>query len=187
MLANTKIDLLQDLDAINNNFMLGMAAAYLLNHPDAKMMLRDVHLAFIPQGAPRERENASIEIPIEVVIGALEQPEIRESLITSFRNQVFRTTLSETLEAIKEYCVNTRQSKVLLDADWYNFTRLIRNALTHDGILRFDKKARPPVEFFRWRLEASDEGKHLSALGIPTTSAVPVLQRARQFVESALD
>jgi hypothetical protein len=71
--------------------------------------------------------------------------------------------------------------------DWYNFARLIRNALMHDDVIRFDKTAQPPVSFMDWTIEAGDEGKHLSELGIRTTSALTVLDSARAFVDNVLE
>lgn len=179
--------LLACLNAIQNNFMVGMAAVFLLENEQSWPMLEGGYVGFHPQSTEGTPENASLLLPVYAVGEAMPDPEIRKKLLFDFREFLFRNTLAEALEKTREYCQATGQEPLLNSTDWYNFARVIRNALTHNGIIRLDRYARPPLVFQKWRVDASDDGRNVKDLiGVPSTTAVPILQAIRNFVESTL-
>ncbi|HEY2091233.1 MAG TPA: hypothetical protein VGJ81_05055 [Thermoanaerobaculia bacterium] len=187
MRPEAKDKLLEFLNLFQNNFMTGMAATYLLEQPESWDLLEGAYIGFVPAGLELKEENFSYKFPVHAATNALRKESLRHGLLLGFRNMLFRTLLAETIEHVREYCEGTHQKDKLLASDWYNFARLIRNAETHDGTLRFDKKAKPPVIFKQWHLDGADEGKQLAELiTIPNTTAVPILESARLFVKKEL-
>jgi|GEM_PF-1316946 len=184
MRPETKGALLHWLDVIQNNLMVGIAASFVFEQPDTWDLMNGAYVGFHPPGTEAVDENLSYKLPIHPVGEGLRDETLRKGLLSDFRNMLFRTVLAETMEHVSEYCRGTNQTERLLKSSWYNFARLIRNAETHDGVLRFDKKAPPPVTFQRWCLEAADEGKQLKELiGIPNTTSIPIIESARAFVQ----
>jgi hypothetical protein len=187
MRPESKEKLLHWLDVFQNMFMTGMAATYVLEQPESWDLLERAYVGFYPAGVEAKEENLSYKFPVHAVGTALRDDSLRDGLLLDFRNMLFRTLLSETLEHVREYCEGTGQADKLPKSDWYNFARVLRNAETHDGFIHFDKTARPPIVFKQWRLDAADEGKHLRELiAIPSTTSVPILESARSFVQHEL-
>ncbi len=118
----------------------------------------------------------------------MKTPELQRSLLQDFREYLFRNTLAEALEHTREYCRSTHQEHLLLSEPWFNFARVVRNALTHDGIIRFDKKkAPPPITFYRWTLRPEHEGQPIASITpLASTATIPVLQAARTCIETRL-
>jgi hypothetical protein len=187
MRPENKPSLLHWLDAIQNNFMVGMAASYVFERSETWGLLDGARVGFLPAGAEPKEENLSFNLPVYHVGSALRDETLRAGLLLDFRNMLFRALLSETMEHVGEYCRGTNQSATLLKSAWFNFARVLRNAETHDGAVHFDKKAVPPVVFQKWRLEASDDGKRLRDLiGIPNTTSIAIIESARTFVNEEL-
>lgn len=175
------------LDTLQNNFMVGMAGAFLLEKEEAWPLLHHGQIGFHPPEAAATPENASVMLPVHYVGEAVRNEQIRTHLLRSFHEALFRTLLSEALEKAKEYCKDTGQLTKLYSAPWYNFARVLRNATTHDGYVRFDQYIKPPVVFQQWRFEAEHNGQRIDKIiSIPSTTAVPLLQAIRKFVETEL-
>ena len=185
-LIDNKDKLTTWLNAIQNSFMVGMAAIYLYEQSEVWPLLEGAELGFVPQGKERVEPNLSIRLPIHFVADRMQRSEARVPLLHDFREFLLRNALAETLEHVREYCEATQQHKSLYAAPWYHFARMIRNALTHDGVIRYDKYSRPPIAFDRWTLNAEDEGRHISESGIASTATVPLLVAIHAFVEKEL-
>jgi hypothetical protein len=184
--VDSKEKLIKWLNAVQNSFMVGMAAVFLYEREEVWPLLEDAELGFVPKGMPLAESNFSFRLLIYFVGDRMRQEEIRRSLLLDFREYLLRNTLAETLELTREYCKATGQMNKLYTASWYHFARIIRNALTHDSIIRFDKYSQPPLIFDRWTLERSDEGRHLSETQVASTATVPLLVAIHQFVEKEL-
>jgi len=184
--VDTKEKLTNWLSSIQNSFMVGMAAVFLFEQEDVWPLLKDAELGFVPEGAAFSPENMSIRLPIHLVGERMQQEGLRPLLLKDFREYLLRNTLSETLEHTREYCEATSQMAKLNSAPWYHFARVIRNALTHDSRVRFDRLARPPLAFDRWRIESAHAGKHIADIGLASTATVPLIVAIQEFVEQEL-
>jgi hypothetical protein len=186
MHITTKDKLVAWINAAQNSFVLGMAALFLFEQEAVWPFLEDAKVGFCPPGAPTDPEHASYLIPVHYVRVALQDSRLRDGLLSDFREYLLRNTLAEALEHTREYCHATDQEQLLLAQPWYNFARVIRNAMTHDGVIRFDKKrSPPPITFDRWRFESTHEGKLLhEANVVASTATIPVLEAVASFIES---
>lgn len=50
-----------------------------------------------------------------------------------------RNLHKETFEIVKKYCMATRQIDKMKSQTWYNFSRLLRNCISHDSVFCFKK------------------------------------------------
>jgi hypothetical protein len=111
----------------------------------------------------------------------MQNSETRATLLKDFREYLLRNTLNESLEHTREYCVATKQKQKLFAAPWFHFARVVRKAITHDNIVRFDQHARPPLTFQRWVLDASHEGMHIADTQVASTATVPLIVAIQEF------
>ena len=175
------------LNSIQNSMMIGMAAGYLYELSEVWPLLENAEVGFVPEGKEIREENLSYRLPVHFVGDRMRDDAVRPVMLKDFREYLLRNTLSETLEHTREYCVATHQEDKLLSADWYHFARVLRNAITHDSVIRFDRLARPPLAFGRWTIEAAHEGKHISQTGVASTATIPLLVAIHRFVDEKLD
>jgi len=184
----SKNSLLLWLNAAQNCFMIGMAGIFLLEQEASWDALEGAEVIFTHANKPIAREHATYVLPVHHVGDAMKTPELRLTLLRDFREYLLRHTLSDVLQHVSEYCRVTGQSALLLDEAWFNFSRVVRNALTHDGIVHFDpKKAAPPISFDRWTLLPEHEGRPIAEIkNLNSTATIPVLEAASKFVETKL-
>src|SRR2546421_11025808 len=101
------------LNAIQNSFMVGMAAVFLYEREEVWPLLEEAELGFVPKGRPLAEPNISIRLPIHFVGDRMRDSQVRGPLLNDFREYLLRNTLAETLEHTREYCEATHQQNKL--------------------------------------------------------------------------
>jgi len=85
--------------------------------------------------------------------------------------------MKEMFETLKSGCETKDQKKSLQNAPWYQFLRMIRNSLSHDFYLRFNKydKKQLPVTWSGLTLYPDLDGEQLPMKGFLTRAKVQEL------------
>ena len=119
--------LLNQLDNTSNTFVLGLVGATLLS--DRKVLA----------GLPEQATFEILKVRFVSVLPLLFHPTDAPLAISEFLKLLFRALLKESFEHIKAYSRHVGRFDKMRQAPWYDFARLIRNCLTHDGRFRFNK------------------------------------------------
>ena len=103
-----------------------------------------------------------------------------------FSKMLLRNFTLDSFEIVRKYCIQTNQQNKLHLQPWYQFTRIMRNCLTHSRKLEFrphDKKMLP----VSWRnkiITKSMENKELSFEFYDWWDACELWEEMRTFSES---
>jgi hypothetical protein len=75
-----------------------------------------------------------------------------------------RNLLKEVFRLTQSYCSETKQLKTMEAKDWYQFTRLVVNSISHDFLWRFNKKeiAYLPITYEGFTIESKLNGLDIS-------------------------
>lgn len=134
-----KDDLIAQLEHSKNNYILGLAAFSLFDNEQVYSIL-DRHIAAFGQ----------YFITFDQVSQLLKNEHDRDIALREFRKMMMRTLIAESYGHIKKYCEQTDQYAALKTEPWYEFSRLIRNFLSHNCKFEFNKydRDRLPIS---WR------------------------------------
>lgn len=100
----------------------------------------------------------------EVSFGGTEKWNIKHAA-TEFSKMLLRNITNDSFETLKEYCEETNQSPRMQGQAWYDFARLVRNALTHNQhwlLCRPHDKVILPLTWRGKTIETSMDGKELT-------------------------
>lgn len=126
-----------------NTALLSLAAASLLNS-DAVELLRDRVIlvrsdAVVFNPEPTERRGKRYEFPLTQIADEYrEYPERYKETLFEFYKSARRVLLKESFEVVKAYAKAQGYSKELIRSPWYQFARVVRNAISHDFHFRFN-------------------------------------------------
>jgi hypothetical protein len=71
----------------------------------------------------------------------LRKPLEREAMLFEFIKMSVRMLIKETFEFMVEYTNRTSQTEKLKEQNWYNFAKILRNALSHNMRIEFKYKS----------------------------------------------
>lgn len=135
--------LLNHLTLIRSNFAFGIQFWALLRNPKTaesfqihKIVVRANGIYAIPPGSSMDAPESEPFYKLE-----LGGPETKsfEHASMEFIKLHLRAFVVETFEKLAAHCNLTGQSDALRTCDWYQFARMVRNALAHDQTWRFNK------------------------------------------------
>ncbi len=127
-----KIQLLEQLNNSKNNFMLGLAAWGLFQVEKTYPILDELIIEM-----ERHTEGRRIIQFAQVANAFRNEPEIGQVRIDEFHKMNFRAFLTEPFELVQAHCEKHRLKHKIKGESWYDFSRLIRNAISHTGSLNF--------------------------------------------------
>ncbi len=133
----TKQVLINQLKNTKNTYVLSLAAISLFSEENSHKHLDISSCKF-----------GSFEIKFSVVSNLLRNINDREIAIKEFLKTHLRVLLKESFEIIKDYCENTNQRNKMTSNDWYQFSRMIRNCISHNFYFEFndyDKTKLPQI------------------------------------------
>ena len=101
---------------------------------------------------------------------------------------IVRSAVTESLELTRDYCKQTKQTKLLKAQEWYTVLRLVRNALNHNYRFEFrpgDFKELPAT----WggiSIEAGHHGSEITQKILPPGAAIEWLSELDEFISRVL-
>lgn len=130
-------NLLARLETIRGNYTLGLLFCGLLRNPKTRstITLNRVFLTqartwvFFPEQPISLPPN---EKHYELRIGGPDDQSGMDHMIDQFSTMLLRNLILDTFEVIRDYCKATGQLQLMRSQPWYQFARLLRNAVTHD-------------------------------------------------------
>ncbi|TFG49106.1 MAG: hypothetical protein E4H40_03520 [Candidatus Brocadiia bacterium] len=123
-----KVLLLNQLEHIKNNYIIGLAA-YSVFTSERSYPLLNTHLAAF----------GDYTVTFDQLVKLLQNPYDRNIALNEFLKMLMRTLIKESFENIKDYCTMTKQYEIFKAEPWYEFARLIRNFLSHNCRFEFNK------------------------------------------------
>ena len=118
------------LQTIKNNFALVQLSIALMAQPNA---LEDFeHTLEVVKDHPEAESFAYIRY-------IFRNDELLKHATNQFRQSVLRNCLKEAFELMRLYGEEHGQAQVIRAEPWYRFLRIIRNCLSHDMRLHFNK------------------------------------------------
>ena len=155
-IEKTKADLIIKLQCLKNNFFLGLGAAALFTNPKVHPFLEGKKALF-------KVENVLYQFEYKQLIEQLTEGPLRNIMIQEFLKSHVRTLLKEGFQIIQTYCKDTSQDSKMKAEPWYDFARIIRNSLTHNYRLDFNKhdKMLLPLTWKNRTIDSTMDGSFL--------------------------
>lgn len=155
------------LQTIKNNYALVQAGIMFLIQPDAPKKF-DEYYSVIDDHP---------EAHFGYIKYIYQSDELLGLATNELRKAVLRSCIKELYEVLKFECKTAEQEKALKNAPWYEFLRMIRNSLSHDFYLRFNKsdKKKLPVAWSGLTLTQEMDGAELPMQGFLTKAKVQEL------------
>lgn len=149
----TKQELLGQLTNAKNNYILGLAAMSLFTESASIEHLRMSQASF-----------GDYTVKFSQVSYLLESETDRQIALKEFLTMLLRALLKESFELLRDYAKASEQGALLGAQPWYQFSRMIRNCISHDFHFRFTSKDLKmlPVTWSARTIDADLEGKPLA-------------------------
>ncbi len=125
----TKEELISQLCNSKNNFIVGLASLALLADPDAQNLLKE-----------KSADLSGYSVPFDQVAALLSSACDRQVALEEFAKSVLRCLVKEGHELVTQYCKSEGLYSDLSAQSWWQFSRLVRNALSHDFCFRLNEK-----------------------------------------------
>jgi len=157
----SRAELRGKLQTIKNNYALAQAGSLFLAQPGAVTKFDEYFTTIADH--PEAKTFGYIRY-------VFENDELLALAMSQFRTSVLRNCLKEMFELVKAYGMETNQIKLVRDAPWYQFLRMIRNSFSHDYCVRYrehDIKLLP-ITWSGLTLTAAMDGSKLPADGFLT-------------------
>lgn len=157
----SKTELRGQLQTIKNNYALVQAGIMFLAQPGAQTKFDEYFAAVSVH--PEAKGFGYIRY-------VFESDELLALATNQLRKSVLRNCLKEMFELVKAYGLETNQIKILRVAQWYQFLRMMRNSLSHDFCVRYEKNDLKllPITWSGLTLAASMDGSELPMAGFLT-------------------
>lgn len=168
------------LQTVKNNFAMVQLGVALMAEPDALERF-DRTLRVVC-------ENPEVE-SFAYIRYIYKNDELLKLATKQFRNSVLRNCLKEAFELVKAYGDNTGQAKIVKVAPWYQFLRIVRNCLSHDMMLHFNKNdlQQLPVTWSGLTIGVAMQDQALEMQGfLSRPKAVQLLNDIIEYVEQHL-
>lgn len=173
----TKRELISQLENAKNNYILGLAAISLFSNEKTFPILEESHAVF-----------GQYTVQFKEVKNFISNPSDRDIAIKEFLTSQIRALIKESFELIKDYCDGTRQSSTFQAEPWYQFSRMIRNCLSHNFRFEFNKydKTLLPVLWKSRTIEHSMDGHHLKLNFFGYVETWELFSEYQDFVKNRL-
>jgi len=184
--------LLNHLTLIKSNFSFGLQFWALLGDPNTAEGLQVHRVVIKADGIYAIPPDKSIDIPEGEEYYTLELggPEKRnfEHASLEFVKLHLRVFVVDTFEKLKAYCESTDKVSAFKDSEWYQFTRIVRNSLTHDQNWRFNKydKSVLPVTWNEKTIEINMDNTEMTWEFFDPFDALELWDEMYEFAESII-
>lgn len=180
-----KQTLLAQLRGVKNNYLLGFAATFLLRSPEANKIMRGQKINIISfDGVNTET------LDLNHVREMLNDDERKKSATHNFLMLQVKISTSEPFELVKNYCERTCNMAKFESLEFYHFGRIIRNCLSHNNKLEFnrnDKKKKIfPVSWRNKTITENMDGKILEESVFDYTDVINLIKDYYTFVDDCL-
>ena len=148
----TKQELTSQLENAKNNYILGLAAISIFSNKDAQKILESSNVKF-----------GGYTVDFKQVSILLANEDDKIIATKEFINSQIRALIKESFELIKNYCEESNQSALFKAKEWHQFSRMIRNCLSHNFKFMFNNtdKGILPVDWNGKEITIAMDGENL--------------------------
>lgn len=168
----------EKLQTVKNNYALTQAGILFLAQPETPLKFEE-YFSVIAEHPESES--------FGYIRYLLHDDALLKHGVTQLRKSVLRGCLKETYELIKLYSEETNQNNILKAAPWYQFLRVIRNSLSHNFCLVFNKydKSVLPVSWGGLTIDINMDGNELPMAGFLTIeNSLKLIDEVCLYVEN---
>ena len=131
----TKEQLISQLENAKNNYIISLAAISLLSSKKSLELLHESNVNF-----------GKYVVNFSQITNMFLNSKDKEIAVKEFLKSNIRALIKESFELVKSYCKDNDQMSILESQDWFQFSRLIRNAISHNykfSFSSFDRRILP--------------------------------------------
>ena len=157
--------------------VLGLASATLLLEPAMRPILQVGKANF-----------GTFEVKFDQVVTLLDHPVAGPEAIRELLKMHLRSLIGDGYRLVETYAAESKQAHLLRQAPWYNFARIVRNALAHDVRFQFTPNDLNllPVSWRTKVIEATMEGQDLTFEFFGPADGWQLFCDMQEFVESSV-
>jgi hypothetical protein len=174
-----------------NTALLSLAAMGILNSDTVeslngrRVLIRGDYVVFNPE--PSECVGKRYEFDLTQLVEKYRNYHDRymETLFEFFK-AARRMLVKESFEVVKAYAKAQGVGQVLKSSSWYEFARIVRNAISHDFHFQFKTHDQTllPVRYGGVTIDSSLDGKDMPGSILPPGLAFDLYQEFVRFVET---
>ena len=140
------------LRCIGDTYTMGHAGFILLESAEAPDILRR-HRCGVGE----------FEIELARIADSIADQKQRKDMLLRYLPSLNKLLVTESFEAVKDFCIKNNKSENLKAEPWYEFARMIRKTLSHTVCFQFNKHDRKmlPVSWRGRTIDLSMDGKSL--------------------------
>lgn len=181
----SKEEMIRQLKLHHLNFEFGLASLSLINDPSSLKILPKLSVSF-----------GSYQHSHDRVISLLKNDADKTIMMNNFlRRSLLCTTLKDSYDIVLYYCNNGpyNQYKKLFRQDFFQYVRMIRNAMSHGYRFYFSgikPKYRDKIFPVQWNdkiITLSDEHKEITENELGIQDVFTLLDRLNEFILNTLD
>lgn len=166
-----------------NNYVVSCLAGFLLGNRDFDSIPNNMELENLAN------PDAKVILHLEQMKVLLHSEEKTKKLLNEYMKSALRSFIKDSFESVKLYAKETKQFSMLKKANWYEFSRVIRNNLAHDFMFRFNDRDKNLLPV-RWRdveITIGLDDQPLPVQVMNEANAILLFNDIFQFAETELD
>ena len=164
-----------------------------LNNKRIPLML-SLFLTKIPKNSLLEnlrKSNLKINddtVDFSTLAKSLEEENQYELIIKHMINLAIKNAITDYYESILIYCKNTNQKSALQNQPWYNYSKLIRNGLSHNYQWDFSRQKQEifPVKYKQITIDYDLDGTLLNENQMSLSTIWILIEEMENFVKTVL-
>ncbi len=128
------------------------------------------------------------KVDFSSLANSLSKDNLYETIIQHMINLALKNAVTDYYESIMKYCKQTKQTDILKKQPWYNYSKLIRNGLSHDYQWDFSKQTKSifPVTYKQTMITYDLHGTLLKENQMPLSVIWVLLKEMENFVKTHL-
>jgi len=128
-------------------------------------------------------------VDFSTLANSLSKDNQYETIIEHMINLAIKNAVTDYYESIMKYCNQTKQFPIFKNQQWYNYSRLIRNGLSHDYQWDFSrqKKSDFPITYKQIIITYDLHGTLLKKNQMPLSVIWVLLEEMENFVKINLN
>ncbi len=166
-----------------NNYVVGCLAVFLLTNTDSNNIPNKLELENL------KFPEAQVLLDLQPMKSMLISKEKTKKLLNEHMKSILRSFIKDIFEIVKFYANGTNQFDELKNANWFEFTRVIRNCLAHDFRIRFKEKEKKilPVKWRDKEITIDMDGQPLPVQIMNEAYAILLFNDIFQYVVTKLE
>ena len=129
------------------------------------------------------------DVDFSTLANSLEDNAQYNKIMNHMINLAMKNAVTDYYESILKYCIQTKQKPLFQEQTWHDYSKLIRNGLSHDYDWDFSQqnKMNFPVKYKQITINRDLHGTSLKENQMPLSTIWVLLEDMGNFVENNLN